>query len=274
VRFNPEGLDPVDIRSASDFVSIVAVVDDAGNRVIESSSPGGSAVEYEGLDGTRWEISSPVLRAFWVNGAAFDPRDNLAVVAEIREAITIQGFDFQPGFTLFKVNGSGQILWVHQLPGVFQRGGVAIGVSAIGTFVVAPTFNTPFRWAGQNLEPSPSGTTYLLVAEGVDGEERFARQLDDIRGAWVAVDRVGQVATAGPAINCSGTVVYKHNLAGDFLWRRDLTDRSCNGEVRLGGLGISSHNVILSGGFRGTVDFGNGPETSQVSRHFLLNLGP
>jgi hypothetical protein len=39
-------------------------------------------------------------------------------------------------------------------------------------------------------------------------------------------------------------------------------------------IGIADHHVVLSGSFKGTVDFGTGPQTADTPTAFLLSLDP
>ena len=91
----------------------------------------------------------------------------------------------------------------------------------------------------------------------------------------VAVDGVGTVAMVGAIQNVVGqsdVFVAKYSAAGAPLWSKSFggTLNDVGTAVALDGSG----NVVVTGYFQGTVDFGSGPLPAASGDAFLLNLGP
>jgi hypothetical protein len=274
-RYDRDGLNPVGIASGyGDCCYVQGNGDPAGNYVVTYIySVPADWISYHGADDTQWDFPRP---PFQFHGEAkLDPFGNVVIIGNLGQPVTYRGRELDAGFTIFKLSRTGELIWTKQLPGRVEA---RMDFSAIGTIVLAASTMTPFNWGGESFQPNPSGSEYLIVVEGADGSERFARLLFDgptigpwgLPGFFVAVDPPGQAAVALDLR--SGATVFKYNLAGEFLWQRDFS--SDGGTVDFQGLAFSERNVIASGTFSGTVDFGLGPEQSDVRRGFIVSLGP
>src|SRR5262249_44525094 len=130
----------------------------------------------------------------------------------------------------------------------------------------------------RDVATSTRGTVALLagsqlfVLEGADGSTRFTRTERVPSHGRMAMDPAGQVAIAG-ASGC-GMGVTKYNLAGDLVWSRTIAPASCGGTIETTSIAIAGHDVVVSGQFKGAVDFGTGVQTAASPQGFLLDLQP
>jgi hypothetical protein len=179
------------------------------------------------------------------------------------------GRNIRPGPFLFKVDPSGEVLWLRDvMPGDIT----SVRTADDGTIVLVIVARGPFTWAGQSYEPRRDAPEFLLAA-GPDGSELWARQLDNSNTPFLMrVNHAGQIATAGGNTGCSGMLVRNFDSTGNLLWERVFDPQSCDGRVQAMGLTFSDDDVVVTGDMQGTVDLGFGPYFFSQQTPFYLGL--
>jgi len=251
--------------------------------------------------------------AFSCHGIAVDASGNVIVTGRFwvdggSTTVTVDfgGGPLTIGDAIFvaKFSGAdGSHLWSKAFPGSFWYGSV-VAVDALGNVIVTGAFTGTVDLGGGSLTTSRSEIYNVLVAKfsGVDGSHLWSKGFGGTAqcsaGVDVAVDASGNVLVTG-AFYDTGTVDFGGGpltIAGDslmFVAKYSGVDGSHIWSKGFGGSGHydgggtsevtvdASGNVLVTGAFYGTVDFGGGPFTSVPNLDgepsddiFLLKLHP
>jgi hypothetical protein len=178
---------------------------------------------------------------------AAEPGGDLVIAAKATEPFVFAGETLGPGNVLLRANAKGELLWARLTP--FEV--LDLGTTLAGTVVAVVRAPADFTWG----EGHAAGTA-LVVTES-DGTPRWVRPLAAAEWAQVSVLPKGRVAVALNPSDCSGSSVYRFDLAGELQWRHDFAEVGCG--MRLSGVAIRPHDVLVSGTLARTVDFGQGP---------------
>jgi hypothetical protein len=172
--------------------------------------------------------------------------------------------------------GGGSVIWAKSygaqvLTDSSYVSGVA--VDAGGSIFTAGRFTGTANLGGGNV---PSGNGYDIYIAKYDGDStyRWAKHFNSnniqSRTTAMAVDGGGNVLVTGSFFNtldfgapCApisaisqDTFIVKLSSSGTCVWARNFTSNNMDGGAALAVDG--SNNVIVAGGFQGTLDFGSG----------------
>jgi hypothetical protein len=160
-----------------------------------------------------------------------------------------------------------------------------------GNVLVTGSFQGAVDFGGGPLTSAGSTDIFVAKHSGTDGTHLWARRFGGASfdgASGVAVDGAGNVLVTGsfqgtvnlgggPLTSAGSTDIFvaKHSgTDGTHLWARRFGGTSSDGgvpDVAVDGAG----NVLVTGSFQGTVDFGGGPLTSAgISDIFVLRLRP
>lgn len=176
---------------------------------------------------------------------------------------------------------NGAHLWSKGFPGTDlapgSDAGGSVAVDASGNVLITGYFRGTVDFGGGPLTSAGSWDIFVAKLAGTDGSHLWSKRFGDADydvGYSVAADGNGDVLLAG---NFSGTVDFgggpmtSVGSADIFVSKFSGTDGTHIWSQRFGengydaayGLAVGpSGNVVVTGGFRGTVDFGSGPLTS------------
>ena len=281
VRYRPDASGRTVLSMDSDTSTRgPAAADAAGDWLyVNTQSYYGTNVFYSGVNGTSWNLAGGAFTGVQFRSAAIDPTGDVLIGAGVADRTMGEGrqigVDGVSTPLVLKYDSAGHFLWLVELRGLNGSIG-SVGTSALGTVVAAGTFNGTATFGSDTLsyEPGTRDSAAMLLVIEPNGSARFARQFDAGQrsgGPLIAVDPPGQVAIAFSVATCSETKVEKVNLAGEHLWTRTFAPVDCQGSVVTYGLTVSNHNVVISGGMSGSVDFGPGPVSASG---FLVELAP
>jgi hypothetical protein len=146
----------------------------------------------------------------------------------------------------------------------------AVATDSAGNFYVGGDFIGPLKLGNKTLIAPLNGNAFIAKL-GPDGELVWAKQLGDkgaesIRG--IAVDSAGNVAIIGSSTEAidlggaqpipPGIFVAKLDSSGGHLWSVGLLGTGNSTRVAFDPQG----NVVIAGGYSGTMNFGAGPMPS------------
>ena len=176
---------------------------------------------------------------------------------------------------------NGGYLWSHAFASALGSGtGTSVAIGTTGDVFVTGWFGGTVDLGGGPLTSAGSGTEDIFIARYTSaGQHVWSRRLGATgsdRGNAVALDATGNVVLAGSfqgavdfggglvTAGGTGTAVYiaKYAPAGQHLWSRGFGGKNDSAN----GVAVDrSGNVLVAGGFFGTINFGGGLFTSPFS---------
>ena len=187
---------------------------------------------------------------------------------------------------------SGDVIWSKAWPGVSV---VDLAVQSSGDVVVAGSFTEPIDLGG-GTHPNAGHTDIFVAAFSATGSYRWSRLFGGSGSELVAaldVDPSGNLILTGSfndtvtfggqalvsvmspnrSVKSRDMFIAKLDAAGAHVWSRQLGEP----DEAQWGVGIGSDrlgNVLVSGGFAGSIDLGGGPLAPADGPAFVLKLDP
>lgn len=206
---------------------------------------------------------------FSYQALALTPEGDVLIGASVAGRKTMWGRSFgregAESLVVLGLSSAGGFRWASELP---RRGEVlALSTAASGTVV------------GLGHDVDTGG--FLFALEATSGQLLWSRALPrPALWASLAVHPDGHIALASPLplsteVSCAALGVLVFDAQGALRWSRDLAPATCPGGLSPGGLSWLGDDLVLAGGFRGTVDLGSGPVATfgpGVARGFVLRL--
>ncbi len=209
---------------------------------------------------------------------AVDSQDNVVVSGAFQGTLDFGGaiLSSAAGLDIFvvKYSASGSLLWAKRFGGAYDDVGRGVAIDSANNIILAASFQspntsfdgislTPVGWADIALvKLSPAGATLWAKRYGSSGNEMPCS---------VAVDRSGDVVVAGDFFDTTdlgGGLVTSAGGSDFFLAKYSGADGSYRWS-KTGGSANSDHahcvttdpntgNVVVTGGFMGSANFGGG----------------
>jgi hypothetical protein len=178
---------------------------------------------------------------------------------------------------LAKFDRSGNHLWSKRFGDAGGEVGYSVAVDGTGNVLLAGSFTGTVDFGGGPLASAGYFDVFVAKFDSAGNHLWSKRFGDDLyqRGYSVAVDGAGGVLLTGEyygtldfgggpltsaSLGFNDIYVAKLDGAGNHIWSKRFGDANMQG-----GLDVETdgaRNVVLTGGFEGTVDFGGGPLTS------------
>jgi len=238
-------------------------------------------------------------KSIWASGAqayassvVADSQNNIVVAGYYNGTIDFGGVSlkaFNPNsMYVAKYSPTGGLLWAKSFGGTGMASdfGSAVAVDGSDNVIFLGRLQSASVNFGGSFNLSPLGSSSLaLVKLSSSGTTLWAKAYGTgtLLPAGVAIDRFGDIAVTGRAmggsvdfgggsISCGGaynTFVGKYSGAdGGYRWAK-----SFGGSNADGGYGIAcdptTGNIVVTGGFSGTADFGGGAVTSTAEAVYL-----
>ena len=205
-------------------------------------------------------------------GVAVDGAGNVFVTGFFQGTVSFGGVNLvsaagSTDIVLAKYDNAGQHQWSQRFGGTDFDTGNSVAVDGSGNVVMTGFFNATVNFGGGNLVSAGSYDVFMAKynTNGVhQWSQRFGSTEGD-QGQAVAVDGLGNVALIGTfngtvnfgggdlvsEVGSSAIFVARYNASGVHQWSFAGIDEAAFGVAAYG-----SGNVVLIGGFNGTVNFG------------------
>ncbi len=189
-----------------------------------------------------------------------------------------------------KFDAAGSHLWSQGFGGTSSLGdfGSGIAVDGAGNVVVTGSFRGTVDFGGGPITTAGSGDIFVAKFDSA-GTHIWSQGFGDVQydfGGGIAVDGAGNVLVTGTfrdtvdfggglitSAGLNDIFVAKFDAGGAHLWSQRFGESG--GDSGLGIAADGTGNVLVTGAFRGTVDFGGGPLTSTgVSDIFVAKFDP
>ena len=181
-------------------------------------------------------------------------------------------------------------VWSRAFGDTSFQSGRSIAIDAAGNVVVVGDFEGTVDFGGGPMGPTGSKETDAFVAKfdptgshlwskwfgGANNQSGVSVALDSGGNVLIAVLHQGTVDFGGGPLTALGidVVIVKLDASGSHVWSQRFGD--ANGQLPNDIAVDSSDNVLVTGNFAGTLDFGCGPMTSSGVQGdmFVAKLSP
>jgi hypothetical protein len=188
-----------------------------------------------------------------------------------------------------KYSSTGAYLWAKTMGSVADDAATALSVDGSGNVIVTGSFKYSVDFGGGTLtSASPGFSDIFLIKYSGAGVHQWSRQFGDTgndTGYGVRVDASGNVVVTGSFVggvdfgggrltsnlNSNDIFIAKYSATGGHSWSRAF---GSTGDDHGKAVAIdASGNVVVTGYFNSTIDFGGGPFSSAgMQEVFLLEL--
>jgi hypothetical protein len=189
-----------------------------------------------------------------------------------------------------KYTGAGTYVWSKRLGGTWDDFGYGVDMDSSGNVLVTGVFTGSVDFGGGVLSSAALKDVFVAKYAGTDGSHRWSKRFggssDDVVNR-IAVDGNGDVIMTGSfqyTVDFGGGPLTSAGLTDIFVVKYAGTDGTHRWSKRFGstgndaGYGITADgmgNVVTTGSFMGSVDFGDGLLTSAGTFDiFLVKLMP
>lgn len=212
-------------------------------------------------------------------GLAVDGSGNLVTTGVLYGSINFGGGVLTSAglgdVTLAKLDANGNHVWSKRFGDAGAQSGAAVAVDASGNVTATGSFSGSVGFGGAVLTSAGSSDVFLARYYS-NGNHAWSRQFGDGNaqdGLAVALDASGNPFVAGSfngSVNLGGGVLTSAGLTDVYLARLDTAGNHV-WSVRFGSTGADvgsglavdgSRDVVLTGSFQGSVDFGGGTLTA------------
>jgi hypothetical protein len=300
--------------AADDQAAWTVVADSAGSVVLAGPFAGtvdfggGPLVSASGgdlfvtkLDASGNHLWSKLLgdagSTFWHSiGAAADGSDDLVLTGGFTGTVDFGGVPLVSagGGDIFvaKLDAAGNHLWSERFGDADDQSGAAVAVDGSGNVVLTGYARGTTDFGGA---PLTSAGVYDVFVTKLDasGQHLWSQRFGDEHDQWgvgVAIDGAGNVLLTGTARglvdfgggalgrrDVSDAFLAKFDPSGSYLWSTRLCGGASSG-AQSNGQAVAvdgSNDVLFTGNFKGTVDFGSGPLVSAGGDDVLVGkFGP
>jgi hypothetical protein len=223
-----------------------------------------------------------------------------SVVADSRDNIIVTGFftgtkDFggvtlksttnqvgsaSPDIFIAKYSPSGGLMWVTNYGGPYSDMGYAVAVDASDSIFLATKFQVTADFGGVTLTSSGNSTDIALAKLSSTGAMLWVRRRGGNYDDYVyglAADSSGDIVVTGGATGpcdlgngptpTGGILLAKYSGAdGSYRWGKAMGGSAGKAVA----VDPNTANIIITGGFQGSVDFGDGPLPGQSGMAMFL----
>jgi uncharacterized protein (AIM24 family) len=245
-----------------------------GLTVNIANSSDGQTVWAERIGGTWGEN---------VNGVAIDADGNIFVTGYFQGTVNFGGGSLSSagGQDIFvaKYSANGDHLWSRSFGSVWDDTGYGVAIDADGDIFVTGYFQGTVNFGGGSLSSAGGQDIFVAKYSGTNGNHLWSRTFgssgsDDGGNGVAVVDNIGNVTVTGyfrntvdfgggPLTSAGGSDIFVAKYSGDngnHIWSKRFgnTSEDVGSSLKVD----SGNNIIVTGSFSRSVDFGDGPLSS------------
>lgn len=223
---------------------------------------------------------------------AFDGSGNVFLTGNIFGVVDFGGgpLSYALGdISLAKFDVNGNHLWSKRFGDAYAQNAQAVATDGSGNVVISGFYGGSVDFGGGPLT-SLAGANLFLAKFDASGNYLWSKSFGDSLyssedGMWVATDASdnviitaefdGTIDFGGGTLTSAGSLdvaVAKFDAAGNHIWSKNFGDASF--QVPHAVATDASGNIVITGYFGGSVDFGGGPLTSGGLDMFVAKLDP
>jgi uncharacterized protein (AIM24 family) len=219
---------------------------------------------------------------------SIDPSGNVVVTGEFEDTVDFGGGPLTSGggndIFLAKFDTNGSHLWSQSFGGFNEQISYGVAFDPSGNVVITGEFEDTLDFGGGPLI-SAGGLDIFLAKFDTNGTHLWSQGFGDVngnqQGRSLSIDPSGNIVITGefdgtvdfgggPLTSAGGNDIFlaKFDTNGTHLWSQSFGDTSFQR-----GYSVDfdpSGNVVMTGQFQGTVDFGGGPLTSAGGNDIFL----
>lgn len=208
----------------------------------------------------------------WIDALALAPTGEAYVAGRAWTAL-VDGAPAPPSgewiAQVVKLGTDGAYQWSRHSATLGYFGG--LGTTSKGTLVLLADRLGIVTWGDSTVD---NGGLVLAALEA-DGRPRWARGVERLWPALLAVDPTGRAAVAGSPSNCSAVTIRTYDLANTPLWTRTVpTNGQCTSTRAFALSYGADHEVTLGGAFSGTMVVGEDTLVPQGDDGIAVQLAP
>ncbi len=269
-----------DVGSAYDDTPEGIAVDSAGDVAITGTDDGNIYVtNFDAAGNQLWRHRLTASSTQSGKGVAFDASGNVYVVGDTSSSVDFGGGvkTAAGNYDVFvaKYDAAGNYVWAKVFGDADAQHAEGIAVDSGGDVVITGSFQGSVDFGGGALQSA--GQQDIFVAKlDASGNHVWSKRFGDSdsqEGRSIAVDASGNVLVAGKfqgSVDFGGgakqsagrtdAYVVKLDASGHHVWSKRFGDGSF--QSALGVAADADGNIILSGNFMGSIDFGGGAFTN------------
>jgi DNA-binding beta-propeller fold protein YncE len=252
-----------------DFSGNVLNAETAANTFLAKFDSSGNHIWSRHFSGS---VSNPT-------SLAVDAAGNAVVVGFFTSSIDCGGAPMTTAGSgdlfIAKLNAAGDHLWSKRFGDPAPQWHIKCAIDSSGEVLIAGSFEGQVSFGGGSLTSAGDADLFVAKLSG-SGDHVWSRRFGDSsmqRGYGIAVDGPGNITIAGTLVGSidfgSGPMmsagnedafIARFDAAGQHVWSKHFGD---GGEQSGVDVAVdTSANVIMTGGFFGSIDFGSGPMVS------------
>lgn len=220
-------------------------------------------------------------------GLGIDAENNIVICGHFEGSINFGGDELSSagGYDIFaaKFNADGEHLWSQAYGGLNAESGMGLVIDANGAIIITGLFVGTVNFGGDDLLSEGAEDIFLLKL-GPDGTHVWSKSMGGVgfgAGIDVAIDSSGQIALGGmfsDTVNLGGSDLISAGVWDIFI-AKFATDGTHIWSRSFGGSGLevgfyfaidSNDNLLLTGGFEGSINFGGADLICDSGRDVFL----
>ena len=226
------------------------------------------------------------------NSIAVETGGDILVTGQFTTTIDFLGTKLMSGggadIFLAKLSPDGPPIWAKSFGDAGVQSGQSVAVDTVGNVFLAATSTTPLNLGGATL-PNSGGVDIYIAKFDKDGTHLWSRRFGDAANQSVVsltVDPSNNVNLVGAfagVVNFGGNdlvsqggddiFVAQFDSVGNHVWSKSFGDKADQSATAVAT--DKAGNILITGTFEGTFNFGNGPLSSAGgSDVFVAKLDP
>ena len=263
-------------------------IDLGGGNLVSSGSFDIFVVKYDAAGTHQWSKRFGDASSQFVNCVATDASGDVIITGEFAGTVNFGGANLvsSGGNDIYvaKFNAAGTHVWSQRFGDGAEQVPRGVAVNAAGDVLITGEFAGTVNFGGGNLVSAGGNDIFVAKFDAASGahvwSQRFGSSALEQQARAVAVDATGNVVITGEfegtvnfgggnltSVSFTDIFVAKYNASGVHQWSKQFGAGDQHGHsVATDGAG----NLVVTGDFSGTLNFGGGNLTSPSSYNIFV----